>query len=590
MEENKEEVEELTPVEDTPIVSTEEEKVEEKSVEEIKPVEETPVEEVKPEVVEKPKKSKKGLVIVLLILLLVGIGVGVYFLLPSDTKTKNAGSDSKKYNSEFRMSGNGLENFDLQFLKLENNSKHSVYSPLSIKYALEMLSEGASGDTKKQLDAIIGDYESKKYTNNDHMSFANAVFIRNSYKDKIKSDYTKNLADKYNAEVIYDDFNNADNMNNWVSQKTFKMIGNLFDSDKVKDENFILTNALAIDMNWNNQIHCATGSTVPCLGYDVLYRHEKYKNDREYSDSIHPITEETQFYPLNFNGKDNIKSVRIVASFNRYDAVKEIGEDKIREEVGKAYKEWLETSEAKNYLDENYFPKDVNKYLDKYIEELNANYNQAANSTDFSLYTDDDVKVFAKDLKEYDGTTLQYVGIMPIKEDLNKYIENVSADDLNKIIKNLKEMKIENFKDGVVTLVNGHIPFFKYDSTLNLIEDLQKLGVKDVFDINKADLSNMLEKGENQYIADASHKAMIEFSNDGIKAAAATQMGGAGATSGGFNYLYEIPVEEIDLDFNKPYMYLIRDKKTGEVWFTGKVYEPIERSVAFNPDELKWKK
>ena len=30
----------------------------------------------------------------------------------------------------------------------------------------------------------------------------------------------------------------------------------------------------------------------------------------------------------------------------------------------------------------------------------------------------------------------------------------------------------------------------------------------------------------------------------------------------------------IDLDFDKPYMYIIRDKSTGEVWFAGTVYEP----------------
>ena len=75
---------------------------------------------------------------------------------------------------------------------------------------------------------------------------------------------------------------------------------------------------------------------------------------------------------------------------------------------------------------------------------------------------------------------------------------------------------------------------------------------------------------------DAKHKANIEFSNDGIKAAAATAMGGAGATSGPyFEHLFKVPVKEIDVTFDKPYMYIIRDKSTGEVWFTGTVYEPI---------------
>lgn len=38
--------------------------------------------------------------------------------------------------------------------------------------------------------------------------------------------------------------------------------------------------------------------------------------------------------------------------------------------------------------------------------------------------------------------------------------------------------------------------------------------------------------------------------------------------------IYEVPIEVIDITFNKSYMFLIRDTSTGEVWFTGTVYEP----------------
>lgn len=43
-----------------------------------------------------------------------------------------------------------------------------------------------------------------------------------------------------------------------------------------------------------------------------------------------------------------------------------------------------------------------------------------------------------------------------------------------------------------------------------------------------------------------------------------------------FRYTFEVPTEIIKLEFDKLFMYLIRDKKTGEVWFTGTVYEPTE--------------
>ena len=80
--------------------------------------------------------------------------------------------------------------------------------------------------------------------------------------------------------------------------------------------------------------------------------------------------------------------------------------------------------------------------------------------------------------------------------------------------------------------------------------------------------------GKGTFISDTVHKANISFSNDGIKASAVTLAGGMGDGGCNFDYFYEIPVKEIDLTFDKPYMYIIRDKESGEVWFAGTVYEP----------------
>ena len=106
------------------------------------------------------------------------------------------------------------------------------------------------------------------------------------------------------------------------------------------------------------------------------------------------------------------------------------------------------------------------------------------------------------------------------------------------------------------------------------------MGVKDVFDKDKANLKGITDD-ENAYIAKAKHKANIEFTQDGIKASAATVVMGGGAGES-FNYYYDVPVEKIDLTFDKPYMFLIRDKETGEIWFAGTVYEPL--SLADEPE------
>ena len=124
---------------------------------------------------------------------------------------------------------------------------------------------------------------------------------------------------------------------------------------------------------------------------------------------------------------------------------------------------------------------------------------------------------------------------------------------------------------------------FKYDGSLNLKDDLKALGIEDVFSEDDADLSGVTKltkaNGDNYntFIKVAKHNTTIDFSNEGIKASAATVLGG-GIGGGGphFEYLWDVPVEKVDLTFDKPFMYLIRNKDTGEIWFVGTVYEPTE--------------
>lgn len=514
---------------------------------------------------EKPNKknNKKRIIIVVSIILVLVLALVVYYILNNKKEAKPIKTDAKKVYSEYRMSGNGLENFDLRFLQLEANNKNIIYSPLSIKYALQMLSEGSKGETKTQIDDLIGEYKSNKYTNSSNMSFANAMFIKNSYKDSIIKNYTTNLQKKYNAEVIYDSFENPNTINSWISEKTFNLINNLMD-DSVKDLDFALINALAIDMEWNKLIQATSeGENMYGVGYD----HEKY------SDSIEPIGDndldgKMDWNTVKFNNTINAEAAEIGASLNNYDIVKELGEDNIRQTISKEYQEYLADPNSCGGEE------DVNKFVDKFIEELDSNYKKVDVSTDFKFHIDDNVKVFSKELKEYNGTTLEYIGIMPRNKSLDEFIKNSNAKSINEILSKIKTVEIKNVEEGKVTKIVGGIPFFKYDYELNLMKDLNSLGITNVFDSAKADLSGLSNK-KDTFISQAKHKANIEFSNEGIKASAATVLGGMGAAGCGFEHLYDVPVTIIDLNFDNPYLYLIRDKNTKEVWFVGSVYEPI---------------
>ncbi|MBR3236424.1 hypothetical protein IKF92_01965 [Candidatus Saccharibacteria bacterium] len=527
------------------------------------------------------KKSKKALVITLSAILVIGAGALIAILVgfPRSGGDEPAEDQSMtkelSYYEKLTIPGNELSDFDLAFIGLENVEDNMIYSPLSIKYALEMLADGANGDSKEQITRVIGEYSPKAYLNSKNRSFANAMFIRNDYADKVKKSYTNTLQTKYNADVILDSFNTPDTANKWVSDKTLGIIPEAFSEATLNtDIDYILTNALAIDMKWNNQLHCTmTGRDVPCLSkskfgdFSVKYPHESY------SYYINPVHD--KFEEGSFNGKDNVEVAKVGASVNRYDIVKELGEETIRNTVQTEYNKWLE--DKKN--DPSYDEKDLAFDLEEYMSELKSNYGRIDESTDFYFNNTDDEVVFAKDLQEYDGYTLQYVGIMPKTNSLKQYISDLTAKKATSLISDLKNAaSIQSYKDGVVTKISADIPFFEFEYEMkDLMDNLEKFGIVDVFSPGKADLSNMLKIDENSpdkpIIDYVMHKANIDFSNDGIKAAAVTALGGAGSAGGNyFEYEWDVPVEEIDLSFNKPFIFLIRDKASGEVWFAGTVY------------------
>ena len=500
----------------------------------------------------------------IIILLIAGmVAIATYYknqdLAKIESKPNNTNTTDTKQAFKYALKSNSLEDFDLRFLQLENEKKNKIYSPLSIKYALAMLNEGTEGESKEQISNLIGDYKPNKYVNSANMSLANVLFIRDTYKESVKENFVNRLKTKYNADVEYDSFTSAKKMNSWISEKTLKLIKDMMDDSSVSDLDFALINAVAIDMDWEDKFLEHQYSTAN-------YMHEKYT----WSAPMNLLSNE-------FEGVENkISGMGIIASVNNYDIVNTLGEDNIRKTVEDEFRKYLKEDTEGNasyYLEGKDLETAVKEYLEIYMKEIKENYKSIDKNTDFYVYQDERVKSFAKDLKEYDGTTLQYVAIMP-EENLDKYINNITVEEINKIIGNLKDInKRENFKEGVITQIVGYIPKFKFDYDLNLIKDLNDMGVKDVFDKEKANLKGITDD-ENVYISQAKHKANIKFTQEGIKASAATFIGGAGAGDM-FDYLYDVPVEKIDLTFDKPYMFIIRNKETGEVWFAGTVYEPL---------------
>ena len=527
-------------------------------------------------------KNLGGALIAVLVLALFvagGCGIRDFFKKEKDPAADNTGAESavvtepateteaipvseeaEPASNGYRIADNRLSDFDLCFLKLENDARNRVYSPLSIKLALSMLSEGAAGNTKAQIDSVLGGYQVKNYTNSRNLSLANGLFIRSEYRDFVHESYVSALREKYNAEVLFDTFATADPFNSWIEEKTLGQIPHLIDDATLAPASFVLGNALAIDMYWEDQLQYMQNGNDEIDAkwyYAVSFPHENY-----YDEGMLP----NEFKTMTFGDQRDVTAAQIGASINNYNIIEIIGEDTIRNTVRAEFEKWLLTDDAK-YMRGT----DVDKYMDRYMEELKDNYGRVLVSTTISIYDGEEVKAFAKDLKEYDGTQLQYVAIMPKNSELPAYIRDVNADKINEVIGQLKELKRENFKEGVITRVTGFIPFFRYRDELALADDLNALGITDVFKRGKADLSKLTSQ-KNARIEYAAHSATIDFSNDGIKAAATSVFEGFGDGGDLFDYKWDVPVEVIDMTFDKPFIYVIRDKKTGEIWFTGAVY------------------
>ncbi len=460
---------------------------------------------------------------------------------------------------------NKVKDFDLAFLKLENKETNLIYSPLSIKYCLAILSEGANGDTKTQIDNILDGYVPKTYTNSKHLSLANLVAIKDDIE--VNPEFEEVLGDKYRIGVTKESFSDPTNINNWIDKKTFGMIDNYIDSF---DSNlkFLILNALAIDMDWINKVQ----NHFYYYGDHIFYG----KHINQYAEGI--------YTPMAFNGKI-VKGTEFTTVCNRYDIINSLGEENIRKTVGSDLRQHLEANsnllESMEYdYRANGTDEVISNYLEAYMKSISKNYQFFDSSTDYYYYVDDSVKVFAKDLKEYDGTQFQFVSILPKNESLNKYISKVSLSDIETLINKVKTVNYDDFEEGYITEIQGFFPTFKFDCDLDLNEDLEKLGVTDIFDPDKADFSKMI--GDEKIAVDTKHKSTIELSNDGIKAAAITELGGLGA-AGSYDYLFEVPVKIIDLRFDEPFLFLIRNKDTNEIWFIGTLYETELGSATVSP-------
>ena len=94
------------------------------------------------------------------------------------------------------------------------------------------------------------------------------------------------------------------------------------------------------------------------------------------------------------------------------------------------------------------------------------------------------------------------------------------------------------------------------------------LGLNDLFDEEKADLSGISSDGLRLYLDEVVQRARIKVDEKGVEAAAAT----VASVSLGFE---PDPPKPVPFIVDRPFFFLIRDHETGLILFMGSIRNPI---------------
>ena len=167
--------------------------------------------------------------------------------------------NKKESGTKPNISLNKNNKFDYKFIKQIEGNDNTLVSPLSMAYLLSMIQSGAKGNTLNELNIALDNYDLQPMENIDSkISMANSMWINNKYKNDINNTFATALKINYHSEVLYDEFINADNINKWVSEKTYNMINELFPSDSVNSADTImaLVNAIGINFKWDEEFDC----------------------------------------------------------------------------------------------------------------------------------------------------------------------------------------------------------------------------------------------------------------------------------------------------------------------------------------------
>ncbi|MCM1132901.1 MAG: leucine-rich repeat protein [Ruminococcus flavefaciens] len=154
--------------------------------------------------------------------------------------------------------------FALDLFKKELSDENTLVSPYSVMQALSMTANGAGGNTKSEMEDVLGMpmdslnkylYTFRTSQHNDEnskLSTANSIWAINGLD--VNRNFLQTDVDYYNADFFTAPFDNTTvtDINNWVNEKTDEMIPEIID-EIGNNAIMYLINAVAFDAKWETE-------------------------------------------------------------------------------------------------------------------------------------------------------------------------------------------------------------------------------------------------------------------------------------------------------------------------------------------------
>jgi serpin B len=210
-----------------------------------------------------------------------------------------------------------------------------------------------------------------------------------------------------------------------------------------------------------------------------------------------------------------------------------------------------------------YFRADWLKGFDPDLTKLAAFHRADGSDVSVPMMTLSQVKIRTAVMQDsvlvelpYRGGDISFLAYAPFS------FGNEKNRDVTEIEAELDGSKLEDLvallEDQEETAIK--LPRFSLHSRLDMIPTLKALGIVDLFDAGRADLSKLGER--DSYVDPFVHEATLKVDEAGTEAAAATAAAVKRKSAAA-------PIE-----LNRPFVFFIRDNLTGAILFTGRVADP----------------